>query len=551
MRFRFGTKLFLWLLVTVVLLVASVLVAVERAAAAGLDRLVESHLDHAERSLRVLSDRTIQDLSDAADTLSQASRIVTMFEAPEKRQGILGEALIELTYRGLELDLLALADRSGASLGRAAKRDEALEALPGDAAPGFDGPLVRSVLERKEDLRATCEWDGQLFLALAVPWFDGARFVGVVILGRNLGRLAKEIHERLDPQDDLAFRVGSRLIGARHEADAGGRTVERPAGPMTAVLYVSVKDHIEARRGMRRAILGAGAGAVLVSVFVSILVARGISRPVAVLVEGTRRVAEGAYGHRIDLRSRDEMGDLAAAFNTMAGDLQTKEKVRAVLNKVVAREVADELLKGDLGLGGRTVRATLLFADLRGFTALTQGMAPEAVVKMLNEFMTRMSREILTARGIVDKYVGDEIIGVFGAPKSYGRDALAAVEAACRMRGRLAELNETRRLRGEPPLAMGVGIHTGEVVAGCMGSEELLSYTCIGAAMNLAARLCSAAKAGQILISEDTRKELGEGAVTQPLPPIQVKGFDRAVGVHEVLEAEGRETARRQAEEKA
>ncbi|MBI5366396.1 MAG: adenylate/guanylate cyclase domain-containing protein [Planctomycetes bacterium] len=158
---------------------------------------------------------------------------------------------------------------------------------------------------------------------------------------------------------------------------------------------------------------------------------------------------------------------------------------------------------------------------------------------MLNEFMTAMSREILDAKGIVDKYVGDEIIGVFGAPKSYGQDAAAAVRAACRMRERLAELNEKRRGRGDPPLAMGIGINTGAVVAGCMGSEELMSYTCIGAAVNLTSRLCSNAKPGQILISEPARRAAaaaaGGGLEVHELEPIRVKGFDHPVPVFEVL----------------
>jgi len=159
-----------------------------------------------------------------------------------------------------------------------------------------------------------------------------------------------------------------------------------------------------------------------------------------------------------------------------------------------------------------------------------------------------MTEEVLSCKGIVDKYVGDEIIGLFGVPRPRGSDAFAAIEAAHRMRLRLERLNKARTDRGDRQLQMGIGLHTGEVVAGRMGSEQQLSYTCIGENMNLASRLCSNAKPGQILVSIDTLKEAGEGVETRPLEPIQVKGFTQPIPVYEVVGVAVGETARRRKE---
>jgi class 3 adenylate cyclase len=340
---------------------------------------------------------------------------------------------------------------------------------------------------------------------------------------------------------------------SNYDAVVGGRDCRIVRNQMNnrdveTLLFVSIQELSEFRREMRTLIVGLGAVAVVLSLLVAVVISRGVTAPVADLADGTVKIAMGEYATRIRVRSNDELGDLAGAFNRMAEDLATKEKVRAVLNKVVAPEVADELVKGDLSLGGDLVRPTILFADLRGFTALTQGMPPQKVVAMLNEFMTAMTEEVLACKGIVDKYVGDEIIGLFGVPRPRGADAFAAIEAAHRMRLRLDRLNKARADRGERGLQMGIGLHTGEVVAGRMGSEQQLSYTCIGENMNLASRLCSNAKPGQILVSIDTLKEAGDGVETRPLEPIQVKGFSQPIPVYEVVGVAVGETARRRKE---
>ncbi|MDE3150755.1 MAG: adenylate/guanylate cyclase domain-containing protein, partial [Gemmatimonadota bacterium] len=173
-------------------------------------------------------------------------------------------------------------------------------------------------------------------------------------------------------------------------------------------------------------------------------------------------------------------------------------------------------------------------ADLRGFTALTEGMEPQAVIALLNECMERLSAAVETEGGVVDKYVGDEIMGVFGAPVPQPDHADRAVCAAVRMRRAMAELNAVRAARHEPPLAIGAGINSGSVVAGNMGSSDRLNYTVLGETVNLAARLCAAAGADEILVTAGTAAQVRARAEIAPLGPRRFKGFAADVEVSAV-----------------
>ncbi len=561
MRLRFRTKIFLGLLLTVAVLLGGALLAAERGFGSAVETLVERRVAAAIHHFEAVERNDERWMAGIGEDFARATRFNLALEDPETYADAGPHAAVELQLRNLgnRLDALAIADRHGTVIARLVPSGDKF--VPGDPGiPAGEPELLKRAIESAAPARSVLVRGATAYRAVAIPVVPQETLLGVVVFSRSLASVVAEIQALQDPEDDSGFVVDGTLVGARRRfpPPLAGRSsarvdgspfeiVVKAAPTASPAVFVGTRALEDARNRLRLLLLTVAGGALLLSVVVSSLISSGISRPVLKLVEGTRRVADGAYGHRVDAGSRDELGDLARAFNTMAGDLETKEKVRAVLNKVVAREVADELLKGDLGLGGRLVRATLLFADLRGFTAMTQGMPPVDVVAMLNEYMTLMSREIVHAKGIVDKYVGDEIIGVFGAPKSHGNDSLAAVEAAHQMRRRLGELNEKRAARGEKPLAMGVGIHTGEVVAGCMGSQDLMSYTCIGAAMNLAARLCSAAKPGQVLVSGDVQKDVGSAAELRPLAPIQVKGFDQPIPVFEVVGVGTGETARRQA----
>lgn len=262
-----------------------------------------------------------------------------------------------------------------------------------------------------------------------------------------------------------------------------------------------------------------------VAALVAFLLARRLSQPLHELVAGTERVRQGDFGTDVEVRTRDEMGSLAKAFNAMTRDLALKQRYHEVLSKVSDSSVASQLMEGKLELGGKTSMAAVLFCDIRGFTAMTERLTPAEVVEALNRHMTAMTRVVHEHGGIVDKFVGDMVMAVFGAPVPCGREAERAARCALDM------LAERKRLNAEGglPVEVGIGIAFGEVVAGCMGSEDRLNYTVIGERVNLASRLCSAAKERQILIDVATAEAVAGELEVRPCEPLELRGYSSPV----------------------
>lgn len=261
--------------------------------------------------------------------------------------------------------------------------------------------------------------------------------------------------------------------------------------------------------------------------------------PVTKLAKATQDVVAGRYEEVVmpDVGDRkDEVAILTRSFEDMVKGLQEREKIRGVLDKVVSKDVANEILKSQIHLGGEDRIVTMLFSDIRNFTAITNKLTPQKTIHLLNACMTKISRVIEGEGGVIDKYVGDEVMAIFGAPTIHPDHALRAVSSALLIIETLKKWNLTRVPAGAPPIEMGIGVHTGLVVAGNMGAEDRLNYTVLGANVNLAARLCEVAKADQLLISEATLMEpnIQESFYTKPLPPITLKGFTIPVQIYEV-----------------
>jgi len=194
------------------------------------------------------------------------------------------------------------------------------------------------------------------------------------------------------------------------------------------------------------------------------------------------------------VRTGDELEDLAEGFNAMVDGLRERDKLRTTMGKYMTEEVLQHVMAGQVELGGKTIELTILFCDLRDFTSLSEKRTAHQIVEILNEYFTVMVDIIMEEGGVVDKYIGDNIMAVFGAPVTRPDDAVRAVRAAVRMREALAKLNELFKARGLPALRFGIGMHTGEVVAGNIGSARRMEYTVIGDSVNVASRLESKTK---------------------------------------------------------
>jgi adenylate cyclase len=311
-------------------------------------------------------------------------------------------------------------------------------------------------------------------------------------------------------------------------------------GTAAVLLQRSLDRELAPYLRLERAYLILALVGLAISAAVGIWIARGVSKPVLQLAEGARKIGEGDYQHRVNVNQPDEMGLLAASFNHMSKGLAERDQVRDLLGKVVSPAVAAELLRKDVTLGGEEREVTVLFSDVRNFTTMCEALAPQEALGILNRYFTRMSAIVEAHGGVIDKYVGDAIMALFGAPLASPNDADRAIETALEMCEALDELNAQQQVRRHPAIKVGIGINTDIVIVGNMGSQTRLNYTVIGDGVNLASRLEGLTKtpeyATRIIISRMTLAKAKGRYQTRPLGEVAVKGKQKLTEIYALLE---------------
>ena len=291
--------------------------------------------------------------------------------------------------------------------------------------------------------------------------------------------------------------------------------------------------------------------AVLGLVFAA-LVSTGVTRPVRRLLEGAKAVEAGDLGGTLVATSKDEIGHLTTAFNQMVEQLRLKERLRETFGKYVDPRVVEGLIAGPaLAAEGQRRVMTVLFCDVKGFTSTSEGMTPQGLVKVMNRYFSTMSAPIRQHQGVIDKYIGDAIMAYWGPP--FADDAAQARLASL---AALDMLQLVPQLRAELPELLGVrtlpntfdiriGIATGEVLVGSIGSELMMSYTVMGDTVNLASRLEGANKeyGGRILVSEATITGAGGAVEAREIDRLVTLGQTHAQAVFEIMGPRGELTA--------
>src|SRR5215472_9926829 len=354
------------------------------------------------------------------------------------------------------------------------------------------------------------------------------------VLGVSDAALRAPLKEIFDRQPDLRRPLDVRTPNGEYELEEvlvadTGMVEHNPAG-LHMALMESVTQRLKPFRILEELLTALAFAALLLGIGLGIFFSGPISTPIVKLAGAARDIEQGKFDAIESLRSadasrfeaNDEVGELSRAFMDMARGLQQ----RYAMVKYMSRTTVQMLEQGgSANPAGERKWLALIFSDVRGFTAFSEDRVPALVIERLNEVLGIEADVVRGHGGDVDKFVGDAMFAWFSGPDRCRRAVEASIEILCRLSSRFA---------GKAGTEIGFGIHVGEVVVGSMGSQERQDYTAIGRSVNLAARLCSAAKSGQILVSQAVATELEGTLSLNALPAISAKGFPEPVRVFEV-----------------
>ncbi len=379
--------------------------------------------------------------------------------------------------------------------------------------------------ERWTDLRALVELNGTV-VARSAP-IDAAE-----------EQVAQTVHRapktaRIEPVD-LYFRApdsGERFIGA-------ALVIPAAAGSAHFAFFSSLDQALAPLRKLRRDIALLAAGVVALAILVSQLMSRMIAKPVEKLVAGTERIARGEFNVPINLNRRDELGTLARSFNQMAAGLEQRDLIKDTFGKFVDPAIVQSMLDDPtrLRLGGERRVQTILFADLENFTAISEKLDPESLFRLLNTYLEDAADVVAEHRGIVDKFIGDGVVAFWGPPLEENH-AVHACRAALALVQRAGQHDELCRELSVPSLRVRVGLATGEVLVGNIGSRSKYNYTVMGDGANLASRLEGVNKlfGTQILATARTAFEASPHIISRRIDIVRVIGRSEPVELLEIL----------------
>jgi len=307
-------------------------------------------------------------------------------------------------------------------------------------------------------------------------------------------------------------------------------------------LAISQKKILENIRNAKISIMVLTIIIILLGILLSLVMSRYFSIPIMKLRESTKALGMGDFDHEVSINRNDELGDLGLAFNKMAKDLSLKEKIKDSFGRYVTPEIVDLILENpdNQWMKGLEVEATVLFVDIRGFATLSEDKEPESIVELLNDYFSRVTDIVIKHGGHINKFVGDEAMALFGTPVPNPQHADAAVRAALDIQEEIVRFDREKKMK-DVTIQVGVGVNSGVVVAGNLGSEKRMEYTVIGDNVNVASRLTSLAKSGEILISEQTYELIEDknSFKTEKRRKALVKGRKMKIAIFNVLGSKG------------
>jgi class 3 adenylate cyclase len=469
------------------------------------------------------------------------------------------------SYRGrISVELLWIADDAGTLL-------VGLPAAPQAGREMADFPPLKDALDTGASSSSIAAVDGTLFQLVAVPVF-APDVIGYLVLGQAIDdSFAAQLKEATGSEVSFLTRDGvyastwprqtrelllestrprTEMLAKQNAKQASLLTIsgERFLSlvvpveaslpqPLAALVQGSYDQALAPLRALQWRIAAIGAAALLLALLIGIAIARGITSPLQALVAGTKEVVRGNLRYRSKIEREDEIGFLARSFNDMVGGLEEREHIKNTFGRFVSRDVAAAVLSGNVPLEGEHRDVSILFQDIRGFTRLSEKLDPAALLKILNQFFTEAVAAVEAEGGVVKQFTGDGVMALFGAPQSHPDQPERAVRAALGIVDRLTALNKRLADQGIAPLEIGVGIDSGEVVAGLIGPDSRVEYGVVGDPVNLANRVESLTKEmrATVLVSKQIADRLEPAFVRGRAASLPVKGRQEHVEVVEVL----------------
>jgi class 3 adenylate cyclase len=493
------------------------------------------------------------------------------------------DAVFKVVPNELKVDYFLVYGRDGELLFPTAQRNEAALARPAAVAAALGGAAAQQVIQL----------GGTLYLGAAAPVlyqddaFPKPDLIGAVLVLEPLAPLAEDVSKVAGGQADVAIMSGdgavlkSTLAGATRAAfdraladrrpDFAGvlSGVERQAlitleigGERRVALVIPICERVGAvgaegacrvvgtlalarsldailsqeMEPIQQRLVVIGLVAILLTALINVVFARSITRPLSRLTAGLGQVAQGNLETQVAVTTRDEIGQLTRSFNEMVIGLSHKEKLMLMVSDAAARQVEGSAGAG-LALGGKKERVTVFFSDIRNFTPMTEALGAAEIVDLLNRYFAVAGRVIAAHGGDIDKFIGDAIMVVFRDDEG-GLGALKAVRCAVELQAQVAAFNaQPDRPASRPIISIGVGIATGEVVAGNVGTPQRLEYTVLGDTVNVAARLEGKSKEGthlQVMLDPETYAEVRAAVEVEALTRTQLKGKAGPMTVYEV-----------------
>jgi len=354
--------------------------------------------------------------------------------------------------------------------------------------------------------------------------FSASEIVKIASIPKTLPRGQKEVEDQESETQGLVYAAYARTSFG-----------------VTVVSEISEEIVLEPAHQIKRQVLFIGGVVLSGALFMVFLFSLSLTSPIEKLVELLSLIKKGNFDvtatSQVNSWFRDEVFELAAAVDHMTEGLKERDKVKTLFTKFHGLSVTDDLLKNEIGLGGQRKEVLVFFSDIRGFTEMSERMMPEMVVEMLNEYFAEMVSIITSHGGVVDKFIGDAIMAIWGAPKASDQDAPNALMACLKMREKLGELNTRRLDSGKPPLTIGMGLHAGPAISGTIGSSERMEYTVIGDTVNTTSRIEASTKVfgTDLLISDEVIALVGDRFKNEFVGAVEVKGRSVPLKLHRVI----------------